>query len=80
MPPTRTQPDFTKLSVPDRIKLIGNIWDSIVEQAASVKLTAAQAKDLRRRELEAQADPDAEKTSDEVDRIAAKHLARGRRK
>lgn len=80
MSPTRTQPDFTKLSVPDRIKLIGNIWDSIIEQDAPVRLTAAQAKELRRRELEAQADPDAEKPSDEVDRIVAKHLARGRRK
>jgi len=80
MAPVRTQSDFAKLSVPDRIKLIGSIWDSIVEQDAPVKLTAAQAKELRLRELDAQANPDAEKPSDEIDRIVAKHLARGRRK
>lgn len=80
MPPTRTQPDFANLSISARIKLIGSIWDSIVEQGAPVKLTDTQARELRRRELDARANPGAEKPRDEVDRIVAKHLARGRRK
>ena len=38
-----------KLPVPDRIKLVEDIWDSIAEQPDDFPLTAAQKRELDRR-------------------------------
>ena len=39
----------TKLPVPDRIKLVEDIWDSIAEAPDDFPLTAAQKRELDRR-------------------------------
>jgi putative addiction module component (TIGR02574 family) len=39
----------TQLSVPDRIKLVEDIWDSIAEEPDEFPLTAAQKGELDRR-------------------------------
>lgn len=39
----------TKLPVPDRIKLVEDIWNSIAEQPDEFPLTAAQMRELDRR-------------------------------
>jgi len=42
-------PDYTKLSVPERIKLIGDIWDSIVAEGSAPRLSPEQKVELDRR-------------------------------
>jgi putative addiction module component (TIGR02574 family) len=39
----------TNLPVPDRIKLVEDIWDSIAEESADSPLTPAQKRELDRR-------------------------------
>jgi putative addiction module component (TIGR02574 family) len=39
----------SKLPVPDRIKLVEDIWDSIADEADEFPLTAAQKRELDRR-------------------------------
>ncbi len=46
---TVTKSDVLKLSVPERIQLVEDIWDSIVEIPEQVTLTDAQAAELERR-------------------------------
>jgi len=46
---TVTKSDVLKLSVPERIQLVDDIWDSIVEIPEQVTLTDAQAAELERR-------------------------------
>ncbi len=46
---TVTKTDVLKLSVPERIQLVEDIWDSIVEIPEQVALTDAQAAELERR-------------------------------
>ena len=41
--------DALKLSISDRIQLVGDIWDSIATVPESVSLTAAQREELDRR-------------------------------
>jgi putative addiction module component (TIGR02574 family) len=42
-------PDFSQLSVAERIILVEQIWDSIAAEQATVPLTAAQEAELDRR-------------------------------
>jgi putative addiction module component (TIGR02574 family) len=50
--------EILKLSVAERIQLVGDIWDSIAADApGSVELTEAQRRELRRRLAEHDADP-----------------------
>ena len=42
-------PDIRALPVPERVALVEQIWDSIVEDEASFKLTDAQKSELDRR-------------------------------
>jgi putative addiction module component (TIGR02574 family) len=50
--------DILKLPVAERLKLVGDIWDSIAADApGSVELTEAQRRELRRRLAEHDADP-----------------------
>ena len=42
-------PDFSHLSIPERILYVEQIWDSIAAEQASVPLTAAQTAELDRR-------------------------------
>jgi putative addiction module component (TIGR02574 family) len=50
--------EILKLSVAERIELVGDIWDSIAADApGSIELTEAQRRELRRRLAEHDADP-----------------------
>jgi putative addiction module component (TIGR02574 family) len=46
---TLTQAGIMNLSVPERIQLVEDIWDSIAEVPESVALTAEQKEELDRR-------------------------------
>ena len=51
--------EFLKLSVAERIELVGDIWDSIALDAPeALELTEAQRQELRRRLEEHDADSD----------------------
>ncbi len=41
--------DYTKLSIPERIALIGEIWDSITAEGKPLPLSDAQQAELERR-------------------------------
>jgi putative addiction module component (TIGR02574 family) len=54
--------DYHRLSIPERLKLVEDIWDSIAEEANAnpdaLPLTAAQRAELDRRVADADAHPD----------------------
>lgn len=60
--------DYRSLSIPERIALVGDIWDSIVEEApdAAFPLTPELAAELDRRVAEHEADPGSARPWDEV--------------
>jgi putative addiction module component (TIGR02574 family) len=67
--------DYRSLSVAERLQLVGDIWDSIAEEAnaAVLPLTDEQKTELDRRLAEYDADPSIGVPMDEVlDRIRAK--------
>ena len=41
--------EITKLSIPERIQLVEDIWDSIAAEGTEVPLTPAQREELQRR-------------------------------
>ncbi len=51
--------DYTKLSIPERIALIGEIWDSITAEGKPLPLSDVQKAELERRLAEHEANPDA---------------------
>jgi putative addiction module component (TIGR02574 family) len=62
MPIPMTTPatiDFSKLSITERIDLIGDIWDSIIDEAPDDEITLSQAEkaELHRRVAAYRADP-----------------------
>lgn len=57
--------DFTQLSVPERLDLIGRIWDSIEERNVP-ELTAAQKAELEQRIDEHERAPDDVVSLDEI--------------
>lgn len=68
--------DYRSLSVADRLKLVGDIWDSIAEEANAapevLPLTDEQKAELDRRLAEYDADPSTGVPMDEaLDRIRA---------
>jgi len=68
--------DYRSLSVADRLQLVGDIWDSIAEEANAapevLPLTDEQKAELDRRLAEYDADPSTGVPMDEVlDRIRA---------
>jgi putative addiction module component (TIGR02574 family) len=71
--------DFSKLSVHERLMLIGDIWDSIVRDGSPVPLTPSQLKELERRAKDAKANPADGVSAEEVDRMVARYLAEKRR-
>ena len=46
-----------KLSIPERLELLGELWDSIAEHPEQVPVSEAQRDDLERRLNEYEADP-----------------------
>ena len=62
--------DYRKLSIPERLELVEDIWDSIYQDADALPLTAEQRAELDRRWAEHQRDPSSaipwEKVRDEL--------------
>jgi len=54
------------LSIPDRIRLVEEIWDSIAEENAAFELTDAQKRELDRRMESARNNPGQGRTWDEI--------------
>jgi putative addiction module component (TIGR02574 family) len=55
-----------KLSIPDRIILIEEIWDTIAEENQAFELTDAQKRELDRRLESVRANPGQGRTWDEI--------------
>ena len=55
-----------KLSIPERIRLVEDIWDSIAEDQSAVPVTEAQKAELDRRLARYEADPDSGRSADDV--------------
>jgi len=55
-----------KLSIPDRILLVEEIWDSIAEENEAFELTEAQKSELDRRLESARANPGQGRTWNEI--------------
>jgi putative addiction module component (TIGR02574 family) len=58
--------DAKKLSIPDRILLVEEIWDTIAEENEAFELTEAQRQELDRRLASARANPGQGRTWDEI--------------
>jgi putative addiction module component (TIGR02574 family) len=58
--------DILTLSVTDRLKLLGEIWDSLAATPEAVRVTDAQRKELARRRRAHARNPSAAKSWDEV--------------
>lgn len=61
--------ELLTLGTPEKLRLIGALWDSIDESPEFVRLTEAQLQEVRRRDAEMSADPDASADPDEVERL-----------
>jgi len=55
-----------KLSIPDRILLVEEIWDTIADENEAFELTEAQKRELDRRLESARADPTQGRTWEEI--------------
>ncbi|HRQ63707.1 MAG TPA: addiction module protein [Xanthomonadaceae bacterium] len=55
---SQPKPDFSQLSISERIQLVEDIWDSIVaENPAAVQLSDGQRQEIRRRLEDHDAEP-----------------------
>jgi putative addiction module component (TIGR02574 family) len=66
MSPTLKSLGIDQLSVAQRILLVEEIWDSIVEEGEEIPLTDAQKQDLQRRLANYEANPKAGSSWEEV--------------
>ena len=58
--------DFRNMSIPDRLRLVEEIWNSIAEDTETLPLTAEQRAELDRRWAEHEADPSTAVSWEEV--------------
>ncbi|HEV2053695.1 MAG TPA: addiction module protein [Methylomirabilota bacterium] len=58
--------DILTLSVADRLKLLGEIWDSLAATPEAIRVTDAQRKELARRRRAHARNPSAAKSWEEV--------------
>ena len=66
--------DILSLSVKDRLRLVGEIWDSIAASPEEIPLTASQRKELDRRKRQHRRNPTAAKPWSEIkDRLEKRH-------
>ena len=66
--------DALELSIPERIQLVGDIWDTIAAQADSLELTEYEKKIIEERQEAYHANPELGSPWNEVyKRIVAKH-------
>jgi putative addiction module component (TIGR02574 family) len=61
-----TNLDFRSMSIPERILLVEEIWDSIAADQESLEVTQAQKDELDRRLAACEATPDQGSTWEEV--------------
>ena len=61
-----TRADILKLSVAERIELMGDLWDSLEGMAGELPLSEAEKKELDRRLEDYERDPGAFRTWGEV--------------
>ena len=61
-----SEAEIRNLSPEERIRLIELLWESFVEDPASLPVTEAQRAELRRRIAEHEADPDSARPWSEV--------------
>jgi putative addiction module component (TIGR02574 family) len=50
--------DINQFSFPERVAMIGEIWDSMVDEPSQIPLTQAQLEELDRRIAESKATPE----------------------
>jgi putative addiction module component (TIGR02574 family) len=74
---SRTQFDFSKLSIAERIQLAEDLWDSIPPEGADVALTEAQKAELARRLEDLERNPDAGESWEVVRARLYERLKRG---
>jgi putative addiction module component (TIGR02574 family) len=67
MSPTLKALGIDQLSIPERIRLVEEIWDSIAETPEEIPLTEAQRAELNHRLAAYEADPQAGSTWEEVE-------------
>ncbi len=58
--------DILRLSIPERLQLIEDIWDSIASNPNSLPVTDAQRRELDHRLAEYQANPQATRPWEEI--------------
>lgn len=73
----KTEFDFSKLSIAERIQLAEDLWDSIPPEGADVPLTDAQEAELDRRLEDLEQDPDAGESWEIVRARLSDRLKRG---
>jgi putative addiction module component (TIGR02574 family) len=66
MSPTLKALGIDQMSIPERLQLVEEIWDSIAADADAVPLTDAQRQDLERRLAAHEANPKAGSSWEEV--------------
>ncbi len=74
---SRTQFDFSKLSVAERIQLAEDLWESLPLEGADIPLTEAQKAELDRRLEDLDRDPDAGESWEVVRARLYERLKRG---
>ena len=74
MTPTLESLGIDRLSVAERLRLIGEIWDSIATDVEREPLTEAQRREVDRRLAEHRANPDAAVTWEQAEAEALARL------
>ena len=76
MSATMTSLGIDRMSVPERLQLMHDIWDSVNDESPRSTLDDEQRRELRRRVAEYDANPDGGIPWDEVKAAALARLAR----
>jgi putative addiction module component (TIGR02574 family) len=66
MSSTMTALGIDRMSIDDRLRLVGEIWDSIAAEAAALPLTDSEKEMIDRRLADIEANPDDESDAEEV--------------
>jgi putative addiction module component (TIGR02574 family) len=69
--------DFKDLSVPERIQLVEDLWDSVAAETPPLTLSPDEVAELERRLAEMDANPEAGIPWEQVKADIARHFQRG---
>ena len=69
--------DFTDLSVPERIQLVEDLWDSVAAETPPLTLTPDEVAELERRLVEMDSNPEAGIPWEQVKADIERHFQRG---